>query len=83
MRQRHLGGVERPLVDHARKDLRGRLNGDVPEIDPLDLHRAIVDWSEWAAGVVEDWEDTRHPDWTGYADVFAQAVAFASPEERR
>jgi PadR family transcriptional regulator AphA len=47
----------------------------------LDLHRAIAGWSDWASAIVEEWDDTRHPGWTGYDDVFAEAIAFARPRE--
>jgi len=47
----------------------------------LDLHRAIAGWSDWAGAIVGDWDDTRHPGWTGYDDVFAEAVAHARPPE--
>ena len=47
----------------------------------LDLHRAIVDWSEWATEIVDDWTDTRASGWEGYRDVYDEATAYARPQE--
>jgi DNA-binding PadR family transcriptional regulator len=46
-----------------------------------ELHRTIEQWAEWAAEVVEDWDDTRRPGWQGYEDVFADAAARAVAED--
>lgn len=46
----------------------------------IDLHTTIAEWSDWAAAVVDDWDDTRTPAWDGYAAVHADAIRFASED---
>ena len=47
----------------------------------VDLHRAIADWAGWAHEIVDEWDDTRAPEWDGFRAVYDEAIAYSRPGE--